>query len=56
VTVTTLVPINNRIVAWRGSGEVSRELASRWDRLHWFRVGVLVLIFGLLTVATVAAG
>ena len=39
VTVTTLVPINNRIAGWRGSGEVSRELAGRWDRLHWFRVG-----------------
>jgi hypothetical protein len=35
---------------------VSRELAGRWDRLHWFWVGVLALIFGLLAVAAVAAG
>src|SRR5271168_971809 len=56
LTVTTLEPINNRIAAWRASGEVSRELAGRWDRLHWLRVAVLAVIFGLLTVAAVAAG
>lgn len=54
LTVTTLVPINNRIAKWPATGEVSRELAGRWDRLHWVRVGVLAVIFGLLTVAAVA--
>jgi Domain of unknown function (DUF1772) len=50
-TVTVLVPINSRIAAWPATGEVSRELAARWDRLHWLRVAVLMSLFGLLTVA-----
>jgi hypothetical protein len=24
---------------------VNRDLASRWDRLHWVRVGLLVAMF-----------
>jgi Domain of unknown function (DUF1772) len=51
LTVTVLVPINNRIGAWSATGELSRELASRWDRLHWLRVAILAAIFALLTVA-----
>lgn len=47
LTVTVLVPINNRI----GAGDFSRELARRWDRLHWLRVTILAAIFGLLTAA-----
>lgn len=56
LSVTTLVPINNRIAAWPAigeQGELSRELAGRWDRLHWLRVAVLVAIFGLLTLVVV---
>ena len=45
LTVTTLVPINNRIGAWRSNDEVNRDLASRWDRLHWIRVGLLSAMF-----------
>jgi Domain of unknown function (DUF1772) len=51
LTVTMLVPINNRIAAWPATGELSRELAARWDRLHWLRVAVLVVLFGLLVIA-----
>lgn len=51
LTVTVLVPINNRIAKWPATGELSRELAARWDRLHWLRVAVLVLLFAVLVVA-----
>jgi Domain of unknown function (DUF1772) len=45
LTVTVLVPINNRIGAWRSDNDVNRDLASRWDRLHWARVGLLAAMF-----------
>jgi Domain of unknown function (DUF1772) len=51
LTLTTLVPINNRIAAWPATGEPSRELAGRWDGLHWLRVAVLAVLFGILTTA-----
>jgi hypothetical protein len=51
LTLTLMVPINNRIAAWPATGELSRELAARWDRLHWLRVSVLVALFALLATA-----
>ncbi len=51
LTVTMLVPINNRIAKWPATGELSRELAARWDRLHQVRVAILVTLFGLLAIA-----
>ncbi|MGB8390970.1 anthrone oxygenase family protein [Mycobacterium sp.] len=51
LTVTMLVPINNRIAKWPTTGELSRELAARWDRRHRLRVVVLLVLFVLLTVA-----
>jgi quinol-cytochrome oxidoreductase complex cytochrome b subunit len=51
LTLAVLVPINNRIAAWSATGELSRELAGRWDRLHWLRVAILAAIFVLLTAA-----
>ncbi|MCX8563439.1 DUF1772 domain-containing protein [Mycolicibacterium mucogenicum] len=52
LTLTTLVPINNRVAAWAGVGPdeapTSRELARRWDRLHWVRVALLLAIFVLV--------
>lgn len=48
LSVTMLVPINNRIAA----GEVPRPLAARWDRLHWVRV---VLLGAALVVVVVAS-
>jgi hypothetical protein len=53
LTVTVLVPINNRIGAWTQSGGPSRDLAGRWDRLHWLRVAVLVALFVVLVIAAV---
>ncbi|MCV7260661.1 DUF1772 domain-containing protein [Mycobacterium shimoidei] len=50
LTVTVLVPINNRVAAWSAGGEVSYELADRWDQLHWLRVASLAALFVLLTV------
>lgn len=54
LTVTVLVPINNRIGAWRSTDDVNRDLAGRWDRLHWVRVFLLGAMFVLLTVGVVA--
>jgi hypothetical protein len=51
LTVTTLVPINNRIGRWATDADVSRDLARRWDRLHWVRVALLTVTWVLLVVA-----
>jgi len=53
LSVTVLVPINNRVVAWRSEADVDRDLAGRWDRLHWVRVGLLVAMFVALTAGVV---
>jgi Domain of unknown function (DUF1772) len=45
LTVTVLVPINNRIGAWQSDDDVNRDLAGRWDRLHWVRVALLFAMF-----------
>jgi hypothetical protein len=50
LSVTVLVPINNRIGAWRSSDDVNRDLAGRWDRFHWLRVSLLVAMFVALAV------
>ncbi len=58
LSVTVLVPINNRVAAgFGGRGDAGEdpdqfhELARRWDRLHWVRVGLLATAFVLLVVA-----
>jgi hypothetical protein len=55
LTLTTLVPINNRVAASVGAGPGEappvRELTRRWDRLHWLRVALLAVAFALVTVA-----
>ncbi|MFV8053816.1 anthrone oxygenase family protein [Mycobacterium sp. 48b] len=57
LSVTVLVPINNRVAAGfggDGAGEAPEqfhELARRWDRLHWVRVGLLAVAFVLLVLA-----
>lgn len=52
LTLTTLVPINNRVAAWAGAGPdeapTNRALAHRWDRLHWLRVALLFVAFVLV--------
>ncbi|MEV0673672.1 DUF1772 domain-containing protein [Mycobacterium sp. NPDC050441] len=54
LSVTTLVPINNRVAAGFSGDEDPdqfHELARRWDRLHWLRVALLAAAFVLLVVA-----
>jgi hypothetical protein len=53
LTLTVLVPINNRIGAWKSDSDVDRDLAGRWDRLHWVRVGLLVAMFVALAAGVV---
>lgn len=55
LTVTLLVPINNRIAKWPAAGELSRDLAARWDRLHRLRVALLLAVFVLLTLGVTRA-
>ena len=45
LTVMKLVPINNRVAKWTKEkfDENWQEERSRWDRLHRFRVAVLML-------------
>ncbi|VEG45183.1 protein of uncharacterised function (DUF1772) [Mycolicibacterium flavescens] len=50
-TVALMVPINNRIGRWSGGADADRGLARQWDRLHWRRVGLLVVVFGLAVAA-----
>jgi hypothetical protein len=56
LTVTTLVPINNRIGRWQTNADVSRDLAGRWDRLHWLRVALLAVVWLLLVVSEARFG
>ena len=53
MSVTLLVPINNRVASW-SAGVVPpdwRHQMRRWDRLHYVRVGVIVVAFALLVLA-----
>jgi ABC-type Fe3+ transport system permease subunit len=54
LTVTTLVATDNRIGRWVSNADVSRDRARRWDRLHWARVALLVVMWVVLVV-TVSA-
>ncbi|MEB3070088.1 anthrone oxygenase family protein [[Mycobacterium] vasticus] len=56
LSVVVLVPINNKIAAWHSVDDVSRELAARWDRLHWVRVALLAAAFVLLLVGVLQPG
>ena len=54
LTLTTLVPINNAMVAAVGAGSVAtaeREQADRWDRLHWLRVALVFVALVLLALS-----
>lgn len=52
LTFALLVPVNNRVAAWAGPGDISRDDARRWDRLHWLRVALLAVAFVLLVVGS----
>ncbi|MGV0792907.1 anthrone oxygenase family protein [Mycolicibacterium sp. XJ1819] len=51
MTVTLMVPVNNRIGRWAEAGDVDRDLARHWDRLHWRRVALLIVVFALLVIS-----
>jgi hypothetical protein len=51
LSVTTLVPINNRIARSQPDADVLRDLAARWDRLHWLRVALLAALFLLFAIS-----
>jgi uncharacterized membrane protein len=57
MSVTLLVPINNRIITWTADDHPAdwREQHQRWDRLHYTRVAVIVAGFVLILVAGTVA-
>ncbi len=57
MSVTLLVPLNNRSVTWTADHHPAdwREQHRRWDRLHYARVAVIVAGFVLTLVAGTAA-
>jgi uncharacterized membrane protein len=52
VSITLLVPINDRVKTWSaGSAPADwRAQVGRWDRLHYGRVALLVAAFALIAV------
>jgi len=54
-TITTLVPINNRIASWEKSAPPAdwRSYRSRWDLLHRWRVVLLTIAFVLLIMGVI---
>jgi len=57
MSITLLVPINNRSVTWTADHHPAdwREQQQRWDRLHYLRVAVLIAAFVLALVAATAS-
>jgi uncharacterized membrane protein len=53
MSVTLLVPINNRVMQWAAHGAPAdwRDQVGRWNRLHYARVAIIVAAFVLLVVA-----
>lgn len=53
MSLLLLVPINNRAKTWTAEGRPAdwKQQASRWERYHYVRVGVIVLAFALFAVA-----
>ena len=57
MSVTLLVPINNRIITWTADSHPAdwREQHQRWGRLHYARVAIIVAGFVLMLRAGAAA-
>jgi len=53
MSLTVLVPINNRIITWTADNHPAdwREQNQRWDRWHYARVAVILAAFVLTLVA-----
>ena len=49
-TITTLVPINNRIASWEKSTPPAdwKTYRSKWDTHHRWRVALLTIAFAIL--------
>lgn len=54
MSVTLLVPINNRSMTWTPETRPAdwREQRDRWDRLHVVRLAIIVAAFALVAVAS----
>ena len=57
MSVTVLVPINNRIITWTADNHPAdwREQNQRWDRWHYGRVAIILAAFVLTLVAATVA-
>src|ERR1700733_13607359 len=57
MSVTLLVPINNRVITWTADDHPAdwREQHQRWDRLHYARVAIIIAAFVLTLVAGTVA-
>ena len=57
MSVTLLVPINNRSATWTADNHPAdwREQHQRWDRWHYARVAIIVAAFVLTLVAGIVA-
>ena len=55
ISVIWLVPLNNRVASWSGASLPPdwQETRSRWDRLHRFRVALLLAALVCLIVGNV---
>ncbi|MFG3253387.1 anthrone oxygenase family protein [Streptomyces sp. NPDC048172] len=53
MSVLLLVPINNRVKAWTPESRPAdwKQQLTRWDRLHYVRVAVIVAAFACLAAA-----
>ncbi|MEV4604674.1 DUF1772 domain-containing protein [Amycolatopsis sp. NPDC049253] len=53
MSLLLLVPINNRGKTWTPENRPAdwKEQMNRWDRFHYFRVGVLITAFAVLVAA-----
>jgi hypothetical protein len=53
LSITLLVPINNRSITWTADHHPAdwREQQRRWDRLHYLRVAILIAALVLALVA-----
>ena len=56
MSVTLLVPINNRVARWAAEGAPAdwQQQVGRWNGFHYLRVGLIVAAFALLVLAGVA--
>ncbi|MBV9795525.1 MAG: DUF1772 domain-containing protein [Actinobacteria bacterium] len=56
LSITLLVPINNRSATWTADDHPAdwREQQQRWDRLHYLRVAILVAALVLTLIAATA--